>query len=90
MRDSRKGDEMKQNVESCDVCGKIKSPPDIKYKQMQMLRYFDSSDGRSFYDHLVVGKIDICDTCFEKVIESKKFLVDNRVQGHGTIEIQND
>ena len=70
----------------CDVC---ESSKDIrKQKPMQMLRHFDCTDGRSFYKHLVDERIDICGECLESVMISGKYLIDNRVQGYGDIELQ--
>jgi hypothetical protein len=78
---------MEVKITACEVC---RSTDDINVaKQVQMKRNFDSTDGRTFYDHLVIDRIDICDKCSDLVIESGMFLMDFRVQGHGKIEFQN-
>ena len=78
----------KKNIVLCDVC---QSGHNVNEdREMQLLRHFDDGDGRSYYDHLVMEKIDICTECLEKVYKSGRYLIDNRVQGHGTIEIQGE
>lgn len=66
----------------CDVC---KSQKDVSKKVMQVLRHFDDGDGRSYYDHLEMETIDLCKLCFTAVLKSGKYLIDERVQGHGNI-----
>lgn len=75
-------------ITSCDVCGSVDNINQAQ--QVQMKRNFDSTDGRSFYKHLTIDRIDICDVCQDRVIESGKFLMDFRVQGYGKIEFQED
>ena len=72
----------KMSFYQCDVC---LSDKDVENIQMQMLRHFDCTDGRTFSDYLVVEKIDLCKLCHEGVIKSGRYLVDERVQGHGDI-----
>ncbi len=82
---------MQTTFRFCDVCGDQKKPAEIRMKhEMQFMRHFDDTDGRTFKKHLVIEKIDICVECLNKTIQSGKFLLDNRVQGHGTIELRGD
>lgn len=77
------------SVIKCDVCQRTIINNQYKAsRKMQMLRNFDSCDGRTFFDHLVVENIHICKACLEKVMSSGKYLIDNRVQGYGDIEVQ--
>lgn len=73
---------MKGTILKCDVC---KSQEKIKPKKMQMVRHFDSNDGRSFYNHFSSDVIDLCDKCFDATLKSGKYLIDERVMGHGNI-----
>ena len=79
----------KEYVIKCDVCKRTIINNQYKAsRKMQMLRNFDSCDGRTFFNHLVVENIHICKACLEKVMSSGKYLIDNRVQGYGDIEVQ--
>jgi len=75
----------------CDVCKSVIDHRDHNYKElrkMQMLRNFDSTDGRSFFNHLTIESIHICKVCYNKVLDNGMYLIDNRVQGYGDIELR--
>jgi len=75
----------------CDVCGSDIDHRDhyhINPRQMQVLRNFDDTEGRVFKKHLVIEEIHICSKCLSSVLENGTYLVDNRVQGHGEIELK--
>jgi len=82
-----------EKIIKCDVCGNTIDHRDNAHNSprvMQMLRNFDSCDGRSFYKHLVNENIYICKSCLISVMNSGKYLIDNRVQGYGDIEEQGE
>lgn len=75
----------------CDVCKATIDSRDHNHKEpqkMQMLRNFDSCDGKIFYKHFVIDSIHICRSCFEETMKSGKYLIDERVQGYGDIKLQ--
>jgi hypothetical protein len=76
---------VKETIIKCDVC---KSQEDVNQEEMQMLRHFDSSDGRSFSDHFVTETIDLCKQCLDANLKSGKYLIDERVQGYGNIVLK--
>lgn len=76
---------------SCDVCGSSIDHRDYGHREkrtMQMLRNFDSCDGKTFYKHLATSQIHICKVCYNKVLDTGKYLIDERVQGYGSIVIR--
>jgi len=80
----------KEEITKCDVCANKIDHRDHyhnKPRTMQMLRNFDSCDGRSFYKHLVTEDIYICKSCINSAMNSGRYLIDNRVQGYGDINL---
>ena len=68
----------KEELLKCDVCH---GSDQVSNQKMQMKRSFDSTDGRSYWDHFVIEEIDICDLCYKKTLQSRCYLSDYRVQG---------
>lgn len=73
---------MKKEIKVCDVCG---SEKDVHSLQMPVLRKYDATEGKTFYQpmKLVLRAIDLCEDCLRKSTN----IIDLTVMGYGEVKI---
>lgn len=77
---------MKKEVYTCDI-NHCENNPAHKQKDMDVIFNTDQTEGRSCSPYISRVRLDICDTCLNKILKEGKYIQAEGAQGFNSYTI---